>query len=161
VTVPLRSDWSGERCPIARSLEVVGDPWLLLILRQALQGDRRYEEFRRGLAVADNVLSRRLGEMVAAGLLRREPYRDGGRTRHEYRLTVAGSDLLPLLNALAQWGERYRPHPEAGIRMDVVHRACGQVSSSADRCSACGAELDAGQVAWRKSWAGDTLLVDP
>ena len=65
--MPLRSDWSGDSCPIARSLDVVGDPWMLLILRNALLGARRYEEFRSALGVADNVLSRRLPAMVEAG----------------------------------------------------------------------------------------------
>ncbi|MBM9469271.1 winged helix-turn-helix transcriptional regulator [Nakamurella leprariae] len=157
--MPLRSDWSGDRCPIARSLDVVGDPWALLVLRQALQGARRYEDFRRSLSVADNVLSRRLAHLVEAGLLRREPYRDGGRTRQEYRLTEAGAELLPVLNALAQWGERHRPHADPAVHMDVVHTACGAVTAGPDRCTACGAELAAGDVTWRKSWAGDTALV--
>ena len=69
--MPLRSDWSAATCPIARSLDVVGDPWMLLILRHALLGVRRYEDFRTGLGVADNVLSRRLPAMVDAGLLRK------------------------------------------------------------------------------------------
>jgi DNA-binding HxlR family transcriptional regulator len=151
--MPLRSDWSGERCPIARSLDVVGDPWVLLVLRQALQGARRYEDFRRNLSVADNVLSRRLAGLVQSELLRKEPVVDGGRTHHEYRLTDAGADLLPVLNALAQWGERHRPHADPDVRMDVVHRGCGHTTTSPDRCTDCGEPLSLEQVAWRKSWA--------
>ena len=69
--MPLRSDWSTQRCPIARSLDVLGDPWLVLVLREAITGSRRYEQFRSSLGIADNVLTRRLNTMVDAGLLRR------------------------------------------------------------------------------------------
>ena len=64
----LRSDWSSENCPIARSLEVLGDPWVMLVLRQAFSGVRRFEQFREQLGVADNVLSKRLSTLVDAGL---------------------------------------------------------------------------------------------
>ena len=93
--MPLRSDWTGERCPIARSLEVLGDPWVMLVLRQAFSGVRRFEQFRDQLGVAENVLSKRLSTMVDAGLLRRVPYQDQRRTRHEYVLTEAGARHLP------------------------------------------------------------------
>ena len=81
--MPLRSDWSTENCPIARSLEILGDPWTMLVLRQALSGVRRFEQFRDQLGIADNVLSKRLNNLVDAGLLRRVPYQDSGRTRRE------------------------------------------------------------------------------
>src|ERR1700753_2150155 len=110
-SMPLRSDWSAHNCPIARALDVLGDPWLLLVLRDAMTGARRYEQFRESLGVADNVLSRRLRTMVEAGLLRRQPYRAGNRTHDEYHLTAAGADLLPVLNALAVWGERHTEAP--------------------------------------------------
>ena len=145
--MPLRSDWSGQDCPIARSLDVLGDPWVMLVIRQALTGVARFDELRDELGVADNVLSRRLRDMVAAGLLDRHPYEGG---RHEYRLTEAGRDLLPVINALVLWGERHRPMP--GRTMELVHPGCGAVSTSAERCSACGAELRPGDAAWRKSW---------
>lgn len=148
--MPLRSDWSASQCPIARSLEVVGDPWVLLILRDALLGSRRFEQFRAKLGIADNVLSRRLAAMVEAGLLRRVPYRGERRTHHEYQVTEAGAELLPVLNALAAWGNR---HTGAGAEaMDTVHLPCGQVTTSADTCSHCGRPLHAGEVAWRRPW---------
>jgi len=146
--VPLRSDWSEATCPIARSLDVVGDPWVVLVLREALTGSTRFEQFRGALGVADNVLSRRLAGMVEAGLLVRAPYDAGNRTREEYLLTDAGTDLFPVLHALAQWGERHRP---AGTgRMDVVHEGCGQVTGSADTCTSCGSPLSAATVSWRR-----------
>ena len=155
--MPLRSDWSEDRCAIARSLEVVGDPWVVLIIRQALSGARRYDEFRDQLGVADNVLSRRLHALVDAGLLTRSPYQDGNRTRQEYLLTEAGADLLPTINALVLWGEKHRPHADPAVRMEIVHLACGAVSSTSEVCSECGAVL-AGDVAWRKSWSSPSDL---
>ena len=101
----------------------------LLVLRQAFSGVRRYEQFRSELGIADNVLSNRLGRLVTADLLRREPYQDHQRIRYEYVLTDAGADTLPIITALAQWGERHRPHPDAGVRMDIVHRGCGHRST--------------------------------
>lgn len=155
--MPLRSDWSQDRCAIARSLDVVGDPWVVLIIRQALSGAGRYDEFRDQLGIADNVLSRRLRALVDAGLLVRSPYQDGNRTRQEYRLTEAGADLLPTINALVLWGEKHRPHHDPRVRMEIVHLDCGAVSSTADVCSECGAVMvDA--VAWRKSWNSPTDL---
>ncbi len=157
-TVPLRSDWSEASCPIARSLDVVGDPWVLLVLREAFTGTTRFDAFRDALGVADNVLSRRLAALVEADLLVRSPYDAGNRTRHEYLLTDAGTDLLPVVHALAIWGDRHRPSPTG--RMEVVHEACGQVSESADTCRSCGVPLTSDTVAWRRPRHTEpTLLV--
>jgi DNA-binding HxlR family transcriptional regulator len=146
--MPLRSDWSEASCPIARTLDVVGDPWVLLVLREALTGATRFEQFRSALGAADNVLSRRLGQMVKAGLLTRSPYRAGNRTRHEYLLTAAGADVLPVVQALARWGDQHRPRDTGPL--DVVHEGCGEVTRSADTCTACGAPLAATSVSWRR-----------
>ena len=129
--MPPRSDWSGSVCPIARSLEVVGDPWVLLILRNALLGTRHYERFRDELGIADNVLSRRLQAMVDAGLLRQVPYRGPRRTHLEYHLIEAGEDLLPVLQALALVHKRGRelaaggPVPPAEVA-GLAEMAAGQ-----------------------------------
>ena len=131
--MPLRSDWSAATCPIARSLDVIGDPWMLLILRQSLLGVRRYEDFRSALQVADNVLSKRLPAMVDAGCWTRCRYRGERRTHHEYVFTEAGADLLPVLNALLIWGEKHTSAPQPGAHMGIVHRTCGAESTSADR----------------------------
>jgi DNA-binding HxlR family transcriptional regulator len=153
--MPLRSDWSAHNCPIARSLDVLGDPWLVLVLRDAMTGARRYEQFRASLGVADNVLTRRLHTMVDAGLLRRVPYRADNRTHDEYHLTEAGADLLPVLNALALWGEKHTrsPHPDAHLA--IVHRECGHRTTLSDSCSHCGAELSPTDVAWHRPWLAD------
>ncbi len=157
--MPLRSDWSDDRCPIARSLDVVGDPWILLLIRQALSGVRRFEQFRADLGIADNVLSRRLQALVDAGLMQRSAYR-GGRTRQEYVLTEAGADLLPTINALVLWGEKHRPHADPDVSMQIVHADCGAVTGTPDTCSECGQPMVAAEVSWRKSWrTGDLPLV--
>jgi DNA-binding HxlR family transcriptional regulator len=123
-----------------------------LVLRQAFSGVRRFEQLRDQLGVAENVLSKRLSTMVEAGLLRRVPYQDRRRTRHEYVLTEAGADTFPIVTALAQWGERHRPHADPGIRMDIVHQSCGHSSTTADFCSHCSQRLTVEATSWRKSW---------
>ncbi len=101
---------TAERCSIARSLEVVGQKWSLLILREAFWGRTRFAEFRARLGVAPDVLTDRLGRLVDAGILERRPYRaDGEREREEYVLTEAGHALLPVLAAMSAWGDVYQP----------------------------------------------------
>ena len=114
---------------------------MLLILRNALLGARRYEEFRTALGVADNVLSRRLPAMVDAGLLRKVPYRGEQRTHHEYVLTEAGADLLPVLNALLLWGEKHTSSPHPGEHMGIVHRPAARSRPRPTVCSGCGEPL--------------------
>ena len=103
-------DAGAERCSIARSLEVLGQKWSLLIVREAMWGRTRFAEFRARLGVAPDVLTDRLGRLVDAGILERRPYReDGEREREEYVLTDAGRALLPVLAAMSAWGDEYRP----------------------------------------------------
>lgn len=113
--MPQRQDWSSAPCPIARTVNTVGDPWAVRIMCEALMGTRRYDDFRTRLGVADNVLSRRLQQLVEAGALSRSSYRGSQRTHYEYVLTQAGADLVPVLNAMAVWGKSTpkRPAPLA------------------------------------------------
>src|SRR4051812_45448436 len=105
-------DWlEGDlaNCPISRALEVVGQPWTLLILRETFNGVRRFDALQTHLGVSRPVLSRRLKQLVSDELLERRPYREpGDRARHEYRPTAAAWDLYPVLVALLQWGDRHR-----------------------------------------------------
>ena len=101
--MPLRSDWSGNVCPIARGIDAVGDPWVLLILRESLAGARRFDDFKRRMDAADNVLSSRLSSMVSSGLLETRAYTTGPRPRVEYLPTRAATDALPILQAYAAW----------------------------------------------------------
>ncbi len=127
-------------CSIARTLEVVGEKWSLLVLREAFWGVRRFDDLQRNLGVARNVLSARLETLVAQGLLTRTPYREGGqRTRFEYRLSAAGRDLYPVLVALMQWGDRHRGDP-SGPPVVLHHRGCDLQAGAAVVC-ACGQQL--------------------
>jgi DNA-binding HxlR family transcriptional regulator len=109
-------------CPIARSLDRVGEWWSILILRDALRGTTRFEDFRRSLGVAPNMLTRRLGALVEAGLLERRRYSEHP-PRDEYLLTERGRDFRPVLLSLLTWGNRHFA-PE-GPSVEIVHRVSG------------------------------------
>ena len=130
-----------QRCSIARPAALLGDRWTLVILRQAFNGVKRFEDFQESLGISRSLLSERLGRLVEAGVLRREPYKDSVRTRDRYRLTQMGFDLYPVLMALRQWGDRYLAddYPPADIR----HRACGGEPLLELRCSKCAEEVGA------------------
>ncbi|WP_328875979.1 helix-turn-helix transcriptional regulator [Streptomyces sp. NBC_00287] len=118
-------DVSTDNCPVQRTLDVVGEKWTLLILRDAANGVRRFDDFRRHIGLSDAVLSDRLRKLTAAGILTTVPYREpGSRARNEYRLTRKGWDLWPVLVALRQWGETYDPDPSGPV-LDMRHADCG------------------------------------
>ncbi|WP_433253545.1 winged helix-turn-helix transcriptional regulator [Streptosporangium sp. CA-135522] len=95
-------------CPLIRALDVVGKQWTIIVLREAFNGVRRFEDFQHHLGLSRSVLSRRLAEMVTDGLLERVPYRpDGERERHEYQPTDKAWALYPVMVGLMQWGDRY------------------------------------------------------
>src|ERR1044071_6873754 len=112
-------EMSTENCTVQRTLDLVGEKWTLLILRDAFNGVRRFDELRRHVGLSDAVLSDRLRKLVAAGILNTVPYQESGRrTRNEYRLTGKGWDLWPVMLALKQWGDHYTADP-AGPPLDV------------------------------------------
>jgi DNA-binding HxlR family transcriptional regulator len=150
--VPLRSDWSEELCPVRRGLDVLGDPWILLIMREVLHGRRRFDEIRESIGISDAVLSRRLRLLVDEELLRKVEYRADRRTHFEYLPTEAGADLLPIMQAVSIWAEKHTPMPEGGMHMALIHEACGAETMSADTCTACGATLRADEMSWDKPW---------
>ena len=100
----LNRDYDGQNCSIARALEVVGERWTLLIVRDAFLGVRRFEEFQESLGIARNVLTDRLNRLVDEEILERVPYSE---RRYEYRLTKKGRDLNIALAGLRQWGDKY------------------------------------------------------
>ncbi|HEX4246487.1 MAG TPA: helix-turn-helix domain-containing protein [Pseudonocardia sp.] len=156
-------------CPIARAVELVGDRWTLLILRNATYGVTRFDEFRAGLGIADNVLSNRLSRLVEAGLLTRVPYRTSGRAREEYRLTPAGADLTPVLGALAEWGSRHTSPDEPAEPMRFLHRECGRdLPSPGASCPHCDRPVGRADLLWLTPWRGsepyplaEPVVVDP
>ena len=103
-------DYPGQICSIAKALEVVGERWCLLIVRDVMNGNRRFGELQRGLGVARNVLSARLQRLVEEDILERRPYQSSPE-RYEYFLTEKGLDLWPALVALLAWGDRHSPEP--------------------------------------------------
>jgi DNA-binding HxlR family transcriptional regulator len=133
---------------MARGLDILGDPWSMLVLREVFFGNGRFEGIKNRLSVADSVLTKRLAALVESGLLARKPYDDGGRTRQEYVLTAKGEDALPVLNAVVLWAEKHLPAPSERAHMFVIHSGCGQRTSSADTCTACGERLTADNTSW-------------
>jgi DNA-binding HxlR family transcriptional regulator len=112
-----------ENCGIKRALDVLGEKWTLLILREAIYGLRRFDDFARALKCGRGVLSSRLKTLVQAGILAKLDYAEPGRrSRAEYRLTAKGRDLYPALLALSQWSDRWDP-PKAGPAARVTDRA--------------------------------------
>ena len=130
-----------QDCSIARPASLLGDPWTLVILRQAFSRVHRFDDFQSQLGISRSLLSDRLGRLVDAGILRREPYKDQIRTRHEYRLTRKGLDLYPALTALREWGDRYMADEEPPIRLR--HRDCGGEPRIHLTCDRCGADVGA------------------
>ena len=111
------------RCSVARSLEVLGEKWTLLVVREALYGATRFSDFQDRLGIARDVLAARLSTLVEFGVLERRAYRESGeRERTEYVLTDAGRELHVVLAALIQWGDAHRP---TGFGPAVEHRDRG------------------------------------
>jgi DNA-binding HxlR family transcriptional regulator len=136
--------YEGQACSIARTLEVLGERWTLLVLREAFWRVRRFEDFQRNLGIARNVLTDRLGRLVDEGILRRERYQDRP-ARFEYRLTDKGLALWPVMMTLMQFGDRYYAGDE-GPPVVVHHRECGGEVTTHLTCAKCGAELGARDV---------------
>jgi DNA-binding HxlR family transcriptional regulator len=129
-----------QPCSIARSVAILGERWTMVILRQAFQRERRFEDIQRGLGIARNILADRLALLVDEGILERRRYQDRP-PRHEYRLTQKGRDLYPVLLALMQWGDKYTAG-DAGPPMLLVHEPCGHQTEPQFVCSHCGEPID-------------------
>ncbi|MFF3209669.1 winged helix-turn-helix transcriptional regulator [Streptomyces sp. NPDC002886] len=129
---------STENCPVQRALDVVGEKWTLLILRDAVNGVRRFDGFHRHIGLSEAVLSDRLRKLTAAGVLETVSYQEPGRrSRKEYRLTRKGWDLWPVLMALGQWGETYALGPDVPRPvLDMTHTDCGAPVRVAVQCTA-------------------------
>jgi DNA-binding HxlR family transcriptional regulator len=137
--------WNETReapCSIARALGVVGERWTLLILREIFQGSSRFDSLRGALGISRNVLSARLDQLVAAGVLEKVAYQDRP-VRFEYRLTEKGSDLYPVLLSLLRWGDRWLTAGEPPP-LTLIHRGCGKTISPEIACDHCGEPLHPG-----------------
>jgi len=130
-----RGSWSADACSIGRALDVVGNRSALLLLREAFYGTTRFDDFATRVGISEPSAAARLRQLVAEGLLEREPYQEAGqRTRLQYRLTEKGSELFPALVALMQWGDRWLA--PAGSPVTLAHQGCGQPVHVELRCAA-------------------------
>ncbi len=135
----LHRTYEGQDCSIARTLEVVGERWTLLIMRDAFLGVRRFDDIQRDLGIARNVLRDRLSRLVDEGLLERRPYQERP-PRSEYRLTQKGRDLWPVLHALLRYGDRW--YAPDGPPRRIVHGECGGEADDRRMCTRCGEPLE-------------------
>jgi DNA-binding HxlR family transcriptional regulator len=131
-------------CSVAQTLEVVGEWWSLLIIRDALLGNTRFDEFHNRLGISRNVLNERLGRLVTEGVLDRVAYQQHP-PRFDYVLTDKGRALWEVLDAMRRWGDRWAS-PAEGPPMQLVHTACGHHATPVLHCSECGAELAQGDL---------------
>lgn len=127
-------------CSIARTLEHIGERWTLMVLRDALYGVRRFDDFQADLGVARNILTKRLTKLVDAEILRKDPYQEHP-LRYEYRLTEKGYDLVPVLTALLAWGDKWETDGEPPVRL--IHTNCNKAIHSHSVCSECGEDINA------------------
>jgi DNA-binding HxlR family transcriptional regulator len=136
----LGNDYEGQVCSIARSLELVGERWSLLVIREVFRGNRRFGQMLESLGIARNVLASRLQRLCDAGILERRPY--GERPdRHEYFLTEKGLDLWPVMVSLLHWGNKHEPLPH-GPPMLLLHKGeCGGEIDDRRICTRCGKHL--------------------
>ena len=131
-------------CSLARSLEVVGDWWTPLIIRDIAVGLTRFDELVDDLGISRNLLTTRLTDLESNGIIQREQYQERP-PRSEYLLTKAGWELVPVLMALTAWGDRWSP-PSAGAAVRFRHRVCGRTFTPRVACSACGETVHASDV---------------
>jgi DNA-binding HxlR family transcriptional regulator len=135
----LNRTYDNQVCSVARTLEVLGERWTLLIVRDVLHGLHRFEEFQSSLGVARNVLTDRLKRLVEAGILERVEYQQRPR-RFEYHLTPVGRELGIVVIGLMQWGDRHLAGPEGPPRL-ARHRACSGDLHTRLVCERCGATV--------------------
>ena len=134
-----RKSFEGMNCSIARALEVVGEWWTLLILRDSFLGVRRFDDFHDRLGISRNILTDRLEHLIAHGVLERVPYQDHP-VRYDYRLTDKGRDLWLVLTALRQWGDRWELDERPPVVVD--HVGHDHVAHTVATCAECGEPLD-------------------
>lgn len=133
-----RSSVAHWNCSVARTLDVVGEWWSLLVIRNVFWGQHRFEDLQADLGIARNVLADRLATLVREGVLEKRRYQERPE-RFEYHLTDAGEDLFAVLMELMRWGDRWRA-PD-GPPLTVTHTSCGEASTPGQVCTSCGEAL--------------------
>jgi DNA-binding HxlR family transcriptional regulator len=136
----LKREYETQTCSVARSLEVVGERWSLLIMRSVFLGVHRFDDLREELGITRSVLTTRLERLVDEGVLKRVPYQQRP-PRHEYRTTAKGRELFPVVLHLLRWGDAHYPEPDGAPRI-VEHAGCGGRPDDHLLCDRCGEPLD-------------------
>jgi DNA-binding HxlR family transcriptional regulator len=139
-----RTQFAGMACSIARTLDVIGEPWSPLILRDVYVGINRFDQLQEDLGISRKVLAQRLAWLVEQDVLERRQYTDRP-PRHEYTLTVKGQELCDLLLVMVRWGDRWTAG-EAGPPVLYRHHACGEISHVDLRCAHCGEPMHADDI---------------
>lgn len=147
MTAMLRRTYDDQVCSVAWTLELVGDRWTFLIVRDALLGTTTFSAFRRQLNIAANVLANRLDRLVTAGVLQRTPYQRAP-LRYEYQLTPKGQALELVVLAMMQWGDTYLAG-ETGPPRVAFHRECHGAVHAQLRCRSCADEVSADEIVTR------------
>jgi DNA-binding HxlR family transcriptional regulator len=140
------------QCSMARSLEVIGDWWTPLIIRDLYHGIDRFDDLAEDLGISRNLLTARLSHLTAHGIVERQRYSEHP-PRDRYLLTAAGQELMPVLLALTAWGDRWAT-PEGGPPVLFEHRRCGHRFTATVSCDACGEALEPGEVLTRPGPGG-------
>ena len=138
-----RTDFSKMACSIARTLDVIGEPWSPLILRDVWVGLTRFDQIQADLGISRKVLTERLNHLVDQGVLDRRPY--DKRPRYEYQLTEKGTGLVDMLMVMTAWGDKWLAG-EAGPPVLLRHHGCGHIASVDLRCTHCGEPMHATDV---------------
>ncbi|MEV5968029.1 helix-turn-helix domain-containing protein [Kribbella sp. NPDC051952] len=138
------TSFASMHCSLAQSLELIGDWWTPLVLRDLYLGLNRFDQLVTDLGISRNLLTDRLTTLMDGGLVVRTPYQENP-VRHAYALTEAGQELVPILLALTAWGDRWAT-PPAGQPIRFTHNTCGKVTTATICCSECGDELTSADV---------------
>ncbi len=143
-----RTSFSEMHCSVARTLEVAGEWWTFLILRDLFCGVRRFDDLQRTSGIARNILSDRLRTLVENGVIERRLYQERPE-RHEYRLTEKGIDLYPVIVSLMRWGDRWELG-DGGPPVVLTHKACGHDVMPEMTCPSCGKPVGARDMTYRR-----------
>jgi DNA-binding HxlR family transcriptional regulator len=152
-----RKSFVEMHCSVAQCLEVVGEWWSMLLVRDAFLGIRRFDQFQERTGISRNILNQRLNHLVDSGVLEKVLYHEHP-PRYEYRLTSKGRDLWPVVNAMRQWGDKYSAPDGPPLR--IMHKSCGKVADAVTVCSRCGERITAADVRAVKGRGDLDSLVD-
>ena len=152
----IKKKYGNRICSVARTLEILGDRWIFLIIREAFFGVRYYDKFQANLGIATNILSDRLKVLVKNGIFKKEKD-DIDARRFKYRFTQKGIDIYTITLALMQWGDRYLPDDD-GPPLSLYHKPCGQRLEPVMSCANCGEAINARDIIFEDDFVISTKL---